>query len=123
MQRVVWFLPVCRFRSTVATIVAYVLPVPPSDALWYGSTEYKPTTIIDVATLTGAMDIALGEIFTGVFTNSDDLWTTLHAAGEREHDRFWRMPLSDDYAPQIERSNADLCNVRSSLLHAVPSGN
>ncbi|THH21850.1 hypothetical protein EUX98_g8266 [Antrodiella citrinella] len=90
--------------------VATVADVLSSDALWYGSTEYKPTTIIDVATLTGAMDIALGEIFTGVFTNSDDLWTTLHAAGEREHDRFWRMPLSDDYAPQIERSNADLCN-------------
>ncbi|KAH8101643.1 cytosol aminopeptidase family, catalytic domain-containing protein [Cristinia sonorae] len=82
-----------------------------ADALWYGSTEFKPKTIIDVATLTGAMDIALGEVFTGVFTNSDELWESLDAAGKREHDRFWRMPLSDDYAPQIERSNADLCNV------------
>ena len=41
---------------------------PSSDALWYGSTEFKATKIIDVATLTGAMDIALGEVFTGVFT-------------------------------------------------------
>ena len=56
------------------------------------------------------MDVALGEVFSGVFTNSDALWDALRAAGEREHDRFWRMPLSDDYAPQIEGSNADLCN-------------
>ena len=56
------------------------------------------------------MDIALGEIFTGVFTNSDGLWTELEAVGAREHDRFWRMPLSDDYAPQIQGSNADLQN-------------
>ena len=56
------------------------------------------------------MDIALGEIYTGVFTNSDELWAQLDAAGAREHDRFWRMPLSDDYAPQIQGSNADLCN-------------
>ena len=57
-----------------------------------------------------AMDIALGEVYTGVFTNSDSLWEQLRTAGDREHDRFWRMPLSDDYAPQIHRSNADLCN-------------
>lgn len=57
------------------------------------------------------MDVALGEVYTGVFTNSDSLWKDLDAAGERERDRFWRMPLSEDYAPQISGSNADLCNV------------
>lgn len=57
------------------------------------------------------MDIALGEIYTGVFTNSDSLWSELNLAGQREHDRFWRMPLSEDYAPQIRGSNADLCNI------------
>ena len=51
-----------------------------------------------------AMDIALGEVFTGVFTNSDELWSELKVAGEHEHDRFWRMPLSDDYAVQISGS-------------------
>ena len=56
------------------------------------------------------MDIALGEVYTGVFTNSDSLWRELDDAGEREHDRFWRMPLSEDYAVQISGSNADLCN-------------
>lgn len=56
------------------------------------------------------MDIALGEVYTGVFTNSDELWSELNVAGEHEHDRFWRMPLSDDYAVQISGSNADLQN-------------
>ncbi|EMD41206.1 hypothetical protein CERSUDRAFT_78882 [Gelatoporia subvermispora B] len=81
-----------------------------SDALYYGSTEFKPHTIVDVATLTGAMDTALGEIYTGVFTNSDSLWDELDAAGKVEFDRFWRMPLEEDYGPQIYSSNADLCN-------------
>ena len=57
------------------------------------------------------MDVALGGVYTGVFTNSDSLWRELDDAGEREHDCFWRMPLSEDYAPQISGSNADLCNI------------
>ena len=76
------------------------------------------------------MDVALGDIYTGVFTvrtypcyaftlrdgdavtqSSDDLWKQLNAAGEIEYDRFWRMPLDEDYGPQIYSSNADLCNV------------
>ncbi|KAG0692631.1 cytosol aminopeptidase family, catalytic domain-containing protein [Suillus ampliporus] len=81
-----------------------------ADALYYASTEFKPHTVIDVATLTGAMDTALGEIYTGVFTTSDTLWNRLSAAGESEYDRFWRMPLDEDYGPQIYSSNADLCN-------------
>ncbi|KAI9067062.1 Zn-dependent exopeptidase [Trametes sanguinea] len=99
-----------------------------SDAIYYGSTEYKPHTLIDVATLTGSMDYGLGEVYSGVFTvsprsivhtdrhdrctvqNSDSLWNELHAAGEVEYDRFWRMPLDEEYGPQIYSSNADLCN-------------
>ncbi|KDQ49592.1 hypothetical protein JAAARDRAFT_42702 [Jaapia argillacea MUCL 33604] len=81
-----------------------------SDALYYVSTTYKPHTLIDVATLTGAMVIALGEAFSGVFSTSDSLWQELYAAGEVEYDRFWRMPLDDEFGPQIHSSNADLCN-------------
>ncbi|TFK42262.1 cytosol aminopeptidase family, catalytic domain-containing protein [Crucibulum laeve] len=81
-----------------------------SDAIYYTATEFKPHTLIDVATLTGAMDIALGEVLAGVFSTSDTLWSQLHAAGEAEYDRFWRMPLDDDYLPQIHGSNADLQN-------------
>ncbi|KAI0302575.1 cytosol aminopeptidase family, catalytic domain-containing protein [Russula brevipes] len=81
-----------------------------SDALYYTSTTYKPHTLIDVATLTGAMDVALGEIYSGVFSTSDSLWEELQVAGEAEYDRFWRMPLDEDFGPQIYSSNADLCN-------------
>ncbi|KAG5728743.1 Cytosol aminopeptidase [Termitomyces sp. T112] len=81
-----------------------------SDAIYYTSTEYKPHTLIDVATLTGAMHVALGEIFSGVFSTSDALWEQLRVAGETEYDRFWRMPLDEDFGPQIYSSNADLQN-------------
>ncbi|KAI0816824.1 cytosol aminopeptidase family, catalytic domain-containing protein [Trametes gibbosa] len=81
-----------------------------SDALYYGSTEFKPKTLIDVATLTGSMDYGVGEVYSGVFTNSDSLWAELHVAGQHEHDRFWRMPLDEEYGPQIYNSNADLIN-------------
>ncbi|OJA18943.1 hypothetical protein AZE42_12371 [Rhizopogon vesiculosus] len=47
-----------------------------------------------------ARDIALGEVYSGVFTTSDTLWNRLSTAGESEYDRFWRMPLDEDYGPQ-----------------------
>lgn len=74
------------------------------------TSTYKPKTLIDTATLTGAIVIALGEVYSGVFTNSDTLWENLHAAGVTTNDKFWRMPLDEAYAPQIGGSNADLCN-------------
>ncbi|KAH7107948.1 peptidase M17, leucyl aminopeptidase [Auriculariales sp. MPI-PUGE-AT-0066] len=57
------------------------------------------------------MVIALGSQYSGVYSSSDSLWHELHAAGEAEYDRFWRMPLDHAYAEQIGGSNADLCNV------------
>jgi len=81
-----------------------------SDALYYVSSEYKPHTLIDVATLTGAVVIALGEVYSAVYSTCDSLWQELYTAGEIEHERFWRMPLDEEYASQINSSNADLCN-------------
>jgi aminopeptidase len=86
-----------------------------SDAIYYTSTTYKPHTLIDVATLTGAIGVALGENFSGVFSTSDSLWEELHVAGEVEYDRFWRMPLDEDFGPHIYSSNADLCNTGGPL--------
>ncbi|KAI0808900.1 hypothetical protein BC629DRAFT_1480154 [Irpex lacteus] len=82
-----------------------------ADALYYATSRFHPHTIIDVATLTGAMDVALGCVYSGVFTNSDTLWEELDRAGRREGDWVWRMPLSEAYRWQIAGSNADLCNV------------
>ncbi|KAG8970499.1 hypothetical protein FRC05_000607 [Tulasnella sp. 425] len=82
-----------------------------SDAIYYATSTYKPNTVIDVATLTGSMVIALGSVYSGVFTNSDTLWSELNEAGQYTWDRFWRMPLDEEsFGPQIYGSNADLCN-------------
>ncbi|KAF9813945.1 hypothetical protein IEO21_05381 [Rhodonia placenta] len=81
------------------------------DALYYGSTMFKPQSWTSPRRSSRAMSVALGEAFTGVFTNSDSLWRKLGRAGAREQDRFWRMPLDDEYGPQIHSSNADLCNI------------
>ncbi|KAG9339843.1 hypothetical protein JZ751_022345 [Albula glossodonta] len=64
-----------------------------ADALCYAH-SFKPKAIVNAATLTGAMDVALGSAATGVFTNSDWLWDRLHKASIATGDRVWRMPLS-----------------------------
>lgn len=81
-----------------------------SDALTYISRTYKPHTLIDIATLTGAIIVALGNTYSGAFVEDESLWQELKAAGEAEHDRFWRMPLDDEYLKLIDGFNADLRN-------------
>lgn len=68
--------------------------------------------MIDLATLTGAMDVALGDVFAGVFTNSNKLWKNLEKAGKKTADPFWRMPLNDGYLKEMQESAvADLNNL------------
>ncbi|GAA5928325.1 M17 family metallopeptidase [Sporobolomyces koalae] len=86
-----------------------------ADALYYASSQFKPSTVVDVATLTGAMMIACGNQFSGVFTNSDELWTELDEAAESERDRVWRMPLDEGYMSQISGTGMDLCNTGGRL--------
>ncbi|KAJ0033554.1 hypothetical protein NQD34_000661 [Periophthalmus magnuspinnatus] len=82
-----------------------------ADALCYGHT-FNPRAIVNVATLTGAMDVALGSAATGVFTNSDWLWEQLHKASVVTGDRVWRMPLFQHYTKQVTDSQlADLNNI------------
>ncbi|CAL1600912.1 unnamed protein product [Knipowitschia caucasica] len=82
-----------------------------ADALCYGHT-FNPRAIVNVATLTGAMDVALGSAATGVFTNSDWLWGQLQKASVVTGDRVWRMPLFQHYTRQVTDSQlADLNNV------------
>lgn len=80
-----------------------------ADALCYAS-KFNPRAIIDVATLTGAMDIALGQGATGVFTNSSTLWNCIFQAGFNCGERMWRMPLYKHYTEQIKSDVADLRN-------------
>ncbi|KAI7862489.1 hypothetical protein BDF14DRAFT_1854591 [Spinellus fusiger] len=83
-----------------------------ADALYYVSSKYKLASILDVATLTGAIDVALGQVYAGVFTNSDDLWGKLNKAGQAVSDPFWRMPLHDGYLEGMKPSPvADINNL------------
>ncbi|XP_061586846.1 cytosol aminopeptidase [Cololabis saira] len=82
-----------------------------ADALCYGQT-FNPRAVLNVATLTGAMDVALGSAATGVFTNSNWLWEQLHKASVVTGDRVWRMPLFQHYTRQVTDCQlADLNNV------------
>jgi leucyl aminopeptidase len=80
------------------------------DALTYAA-RYKPQVVIDVATLTGAIGVALGKHPSGLFSNDDGLATELQAAADRSADRIWRMPLWDDYQEQLKSTLADIKNV------------
>jgi leucyl aminopeptidase len=81
------------------------------DALTWVQREYKPKTIVDLATLTGAMIISLGNEHGGLFANDDSLADQLIAAGKASGDKLWRMPLGDAYNKLIDSPIADIKNV------------
>ncbi|WP_323847052.1 leucyl aminopeptidase [Microbulbifer magnicolonia] len=80
------------------------------DTLTYAA-KFKPSIVIDVATLTGACVIALGNHATGLYANDDELAKELLAAGERTGDRAWHMPLWDEYQSSLDSNFADLQNI------------
>ena len=80
------------------------------DALTY-TERFKPDTVIDIATLTGACVIALGHVASGMFANDDALARELLAAGQEAHDRAWQLPLWDDYQEQLHSNFADFANI------------
>ena len=80
------------------------------DALTFAS-RFKPDTVIDIATLTGACVIALGAHASGLFDNDDDLAGALLAAGESSGDRAWRMPVWEEYGEALKSNFADVANV------------
>jgi leucyl aminopeptidase len=82
------------------------------DAITY-SRRFKPATVIDVATLTGACIIALGNQVSGMMTLDDGLAAEIAAAGGRSDDRVWRLPVGDDYADGLKSNFADFANVGS----------
>ncbi len=80
------------------------------DALWYTKETYKPRFMINLATLTGAILVALGNLHAGLFSNNDELAGQLLAAGEESQEKLWRMPLSKDYDKIIDSRFADMKN-------------
>jgi leucyl aminopeptidase len=81
------------------------------DALTWVQRKYKPRTIVDLATLTGAMIIALGHEHGGLFSNSDELADQLLAAGKASGDPLWRLPMGEAYDKLLESPIADMKNV------------
>jgi leucyl aminopeptidase len=82
-----------------------------ADALAYAADKYKPIVMIDLATLTGAMGVALGVFYAGLFTQDDELSERVIASSISTGDQVWRMPLDDDYIPAIISDIADVKNV------------
>ena len=83
-----------------------------ADALAYAS-EQGPEAIVDVATLTGSIMVALGKKSTGLFSNDDALTDELQRASEAAGEPFWHMPMYDTYKKELESEVADLKNVGS----------
>ena len=82
-----------------------------ADALWYCNERFKPEFIVNLATLTGAIMVALGVHHAGLFSNDDELAGQLLAAGLATQERLWRMPLGPEYDKLIDSKNADMKNV------------
>jgi leucyl aminopeptidase len=80
------------------------------DAITY-SRRFKPAAVIDVATLTGACIVALGNHFSGLMSNNEALADELVSAGLRADDRAWRLPMGEEYAEQLKSNFADIANV------------
>jgi leucyl aminopeptidase len=80
------------------------------DALSYSS-RFKPQAIIDIATLTGAVVVALGNQASGLLGNDERLVRELLAAGTEAHDRAWQLPLWDEYQRQLDSNFADMANI------------
>jgi leucyl aminopeptidase len=82
-----------------------------ADALWYVQEKFNPHTIIDLATLTGAIIIALGHEYAGLFSNDDKLCDKLTAAGTAVGEGVWRLPMGEAYDKAINSDAADMKNV------------
>ncbi|MEQ8509250.1 MAG: leucyl aminopeptidase [Rhodospirillaceae bacterium] len=82
-----------------------------ADALWYVQENFKPDTIIDLATLTGAIIAALGPHYAGLFSNDEELATQLTESGDSVKERLWRMPVGPEYDKEINSPIADMKNL------------
>jgi len=82
-----------------------------ADALWYTQKKFKPQFMVDLATLTGAILVALGSHHAGLFSNNDELSERLHALGQKTGEKVWRLPLAKDYDKLIDSDIADMKNI------------
>jgi len=91
------------------------------DALTYIG-KYKPDVVVDIATLTGAVIVALGNHTTGLMSNDDELADELYSAGMKTSDRCWRLPLWDEYQKQLSSNFADIPNIGGRAAGSITAG-
>ena len=84
-----------------------------SDALWYAQETFRPKTVIDFATLTGAIVVALGDLTAGLFSNNDKLAEALYAASKEANEPIWRFPMNEEYDKDMNSPIADMRNIGS----------
>ena len=82
-----------------------------ADVITYGCEKYKPNIVIDFATLTGAVMVALGQHYAGLFCNDDKLSDILYQSGQDTNEKVWRMPLHDDFDKELNSPFVDLKNI------------
>jgi leucyl aminopeptidase len=81
-----------------------------ADALAYGAARLRPTALVDIATLTGGIKVALGAATGGVFASADELAAALVRSGEQTGEPLWAMPMIDEYLPALDSDVADANN-------------
>ena len=89
------------------------------DALSYAIDTYKPASIVDIATLTGACMMALGGVNSGLFTEDEGLVSELQTAATEGHDAVWRLPLQEEYQELLDSNFADIANIGGRLAGAT----
>jgi leucyl aminopeptidase len=82
-----------------------------ADALWYCQDRFKPKVMVDLATLTGAVIVALGHEYAGLFSNDDKIADALIAAGKAVGEGLWRLPLAEAYDKELNCDIADMKNI------------
>jgi leucyl aminopeptidase len=90
-----------------------------ADVMWYAAKRFKPKFMIDLATLTGAIIVALGHEYAGMFANDDTLAERLAKAGEATGEKVWRMPLAPEYDKLIDSKFADVKNTGGRMGGAI----
>lgn len=87
-----------------------------ADCLTYTCQKYQPAQVIDIATLTGSIMVALGDKTAGLFSNNDELASALYEAGKKSDEPLWRMPVTAEHRDGVKRDAADLNNCGKSRL-------
>ena len=82
-----------------------------ADVLWYAQERFKPKFVIDLATLTGAIMVALGKEYAGLYSNDEKLAAEIQDASKATGEKVWRMPLDKAYDKMIDSKNADVKNI------------